>query len=99
MKGSQEMMYGGTTVSFGAWLMQQDWLLILGTLASVLGLLVTWYFKLKEERRQQALFEQQIELHEKQMQQLEQNLQEQLQRQQRYYTAASAKGGTDGTKE
>lgn len=62
MKGSQEMMYGGTTVSFAAWLVQQDWLLIIGTLASVLGLCVTWYFKLKEERRQQKLFEVEMRL-------------------------------------
>ena len=62
MKGSQEMMYGGTTVSFAAWLAQQDWLLIIGTLASVLGLCVTWYFKLKEECRQQKLFEVEIRL-------------------------------------
>ena len=62
MKGSQEMMYGGTTVSFAAWLAQQDWLLIIGTLASVLGLCVTWYFKLKEERRQQKLFEVEMRL-------------------------------------
>lgn len=62
MKGSQEMMYGGTTVSFAAWLAQQDWLLIIGTLASVLGLCVTWYFKLKEERRQQKLFEVEMQL-------------------------------------
>ncbi len=62
MKGSQEMMYGGTTVSFAAWLAQQDWLLILGTLASVLGLCITWYFKLKEERRQQKLFEVEMRL-------------------------------------
>lgn len=62
MKGSQEMMYGGTTVSFAAWLAQQDWLLIIGTLASVLGLCVTWYFKLKEECRQQKLFEVEMRL-------------------------------------
>lgn len=62
MKGSQEMMYGGTTVSFAAWLAQQDWLLIIGTLASVLGLCITWYFKLKEERRQQKLFEVEMKL-------------------------------------
>lgn len=62
MKGSQEMMYGGTTVSFAAWLAQQDWLLTIGTLASVLGLCVTWYFKLKEERRQQKLFEVEMRL-------------------------------------
>lgn len=62
MKGSQEMMYGGTTVSFAAWLAQQDWLLIIGTLASVLGLCITWYFKLKEERRQQKLFEVEMQL-------------------------------------
>ena len=62
MKGSQEMMYGGTTVSFAAWLAQQDWLLIIGTLASVLGLCVTWYFKLKAERRQQKLFEVEMRL-------------------------------------
>lgn len=62
MKGSQEIMYGGATVSFAAWLAQQDWLLIIGTLASVLGLCVTWYFKLKEERRQQKLFEVEMRL-------------------------------------
>lgn len=62
MKGSQEMMYGGTTISFAAWLAQQDWLLIIGTLASVLGLCITWYFKLKEERRQQKLFEVEMKL-------------------------------------
>ena len=62
MKGSQEIMYGGTTVSFAAWLAQQDWLLIIGTLASVLGLCITWYFKLKEERRQQKLFEVEMKL-------------------------------------
>lgn len=56
------MMYGGTTVSFAAWLAQQDWLLIIGTLASVLGLCITWYFKLKEERRQQKLFEVEMKL-------------------------------------
>lgn len=94
MKGSQEVMYGGTTLSFGAWLLQQDWLLIIGTFASVIGLLITWHFKLKEERRQQKLFEQQVEMHKKQMQQIDQNLQEQLQRQQRYFTQEAG----DGTK-
>lgn len=68
MKGSQEMMYGGTTVSFAAWLAQQDWLLIISTLSAVLGLCITWYFKLKEERRQQKLFEVELQLKLKKLQ-------------------------------
>ena len=71
MKGSQEMMYGGTTVSFAAWLAQQDWLVILGTLASVLGLVLTWYFKLKEESRQQQQYEIDMRLKHKQLERLE----------------------------
>lgn len=73
MKGSQEMMYGGTTVSFAAWLAQQDWLVIIGTLASVLGLILTWYFKLKEERRQQRQYELDMRLKYKQLERLEQS--------------------------
>lgn len=76
MKGSQEMMYGGTTVSFAAWLAQQDWLVILGTLASVLGLVLTWYFKLKEERRQQQQYELDMRLKHKQLERLEQSKQD-----------------------
>ena len=87
MKGTQEVMYGGTTVSFAAWLAQQDWLLIIGTLASVIGLVLTWHFKLKEERRQQSLYEQQLKLQKAQLedfnirkQQFEQYRREQIQR-------------------
>lgn len=76
MKGSQEMMYGGTTVSFVAWLAQQDWLVILGTLASVLGLVLTWYFKLKEEHRQQQQYELDMRLKHKQLERLEKSSQD-----------------------
>lgn len=90
MKGSQEMMYGGTTVSFAAWLAQQDWLVILGTLASVLGLVLTWYFKLKEERRQQQQYELDMRLKYKQLERLEQSNQD---------FCKDYKKDTDGTKE
>lgn len=90
MKGSQEMMYGGTTVSFAAWLAQQDWLVILGTLASVLGLVLTWYFKLKEEHRQQQQYELDMRLKHRQLERLEQSSQK---------FCKDYKKDTDGTKE
>lgn len=54
---SQDAMYGGTGVTFVGWLLSQDWMLLLGALTSVLGLAVTWYFKMKEDQRKQRLYE------------------------------------------
>lgn len=54
---SQDITYASTGGAFFGWLYQQDWLLIISAMCSVLGLIFTVYFKYKDDKRKQTEFE------------------------------------------
>lgn len=43
--------YGGAGVSLAGWFMQSNLLSVLGLLVAIAGFAVTWYYKAKQDRR------------------------------------------------
>lgn len=49
--------YGGAGASVVGWVLSNEFAVLVGLIVGVLGLIVNWYFKLKQDRREQAAHE------------------------------------------
>ena len=55
--------YGGAGASVISWLMSSEFGVLMGILIGVIGLCINWYYKHKEDRRQQKEHEQKMKVH------------------------------------
>ncbi len=46
--------YGGATASVIGWVLSSQFSVLVGILIGIVGLLVNWYYKAKQDRREQA---------------------------------------------
>lgn len=58
--GASKSTYAGATTSVAGWLLSSEFIAVGGFFLAVVGFLVNLYFKLKDDRRQQAVHDAQM---------------------------------------
>ena len=56
--------YGGASTSVLGWLVSNEFAVLIGILIAIAGFLVNWYYRHKEDKRQQAEHERRMGLYE-----------------------------------
>lgn len=49
--------YGGASTATLSWVISSEWGVLCGILVGVVGLLVNWYYRAKQDRREQREFD------------------------------------------
>lgn len=52
--------YTGATMSIMGWVMSSEFGILIGIVLGVAGFIVNWYYRYKQDKREQELFEQQM---------------------------------------
>jgi hypothetical protein len=63
-KVANGMTYGGSGTALWFGLTANEWMALGGFIVAVVGLLVTWHYQRKRDRREQAEFDRRMGLHE-----------------------------------
>ncbi|WP_341918703.1 holin [Polaromonas sp. YR568] len=51
---ASKVTYTGASTATVSWMISSEWGVVCGILVGVIGLLVNWYYKAKQDRREQA---------------------------------------------